>query len=211
MLNTQAIPSLGPLVQEYKLSTARVKEILFALLLSVPIGSCFLVGAFSQGSRLQHILLALLGLFCALPFFAGVYQLIRLSGVSLSLYENGLTFRRRGSQVSTTWEQVAAYYQESACRIVKQDGAVIEFGTTLEGINEVAEAIQAGTLPFHAAAALTAIRGSGSTAFAGLRPFESRLLGKGMNTLGLPLPQAGLKNLFERDTQQEKGIPGQEQ
>jgi hypothetical protein len=48
--------------------------------------------------------------------FVGIYQLFRLGGVSLSLYENGLVYRQRGRAFSTTWDEIDSVVQESACR-----------------------------------------------------------------------------------------------
>ncbi len=113
--------------------------------------------------------------------FAGIYQLFRLGGVSLSLYENGLIYRRRGRDFTTTWDEIDSYIQESACRITKKDGQVIEFGSSIEGVDEIAQEIQEQTLQRMLPQMKAAILDGSSVQFKGLKPFENRLPGKPLN------------------------------
>lgn len=175
---------LGRLVKEYKLSFARVKQLIILICISAAMATCFWLPAIfdsSLSSLAQRIGLSIVGLFLASPMFAGIYQLFRLSGVSLSLYENGLIYRRRGKDFMTTWDEIDSYIEESACRITKRDGEVIEFGLSIEDVDEVAQEIREQTLRRMLPQVKAAILNGSSVQFKGLKPFEKRLPGKALN------------------------------
>jgi hypothetical protein len=174
---------LGRLVKEYKLSSARVRQLIFLICISAGMASvCWLPATFESNETLTtRVGISILGLFVALPMFVGIYQLFRLGGVSLSLYENGLIYRRRGREFKTTWDEIDSYMQESACRITKKNGEVIEFGLSIEGVDEVAAAIQEQTLQRMLPQMKAAILNGSSVVFKGLQPFEKQYPGKALN------------------------------
>ncbi len=179
--HTTTNPSeLGRLVKEYKLSFARVKQLIFLICISAGMASvCWLPAIFESNESLTtRIGISILGLFVASPMIVGIYQLFRLGGVSLSLYENGLIYRRRGRDFMTTWDEIDSYIQESACRITKKNGEVIEFGLSIEGVDEVAQEIQEQTLQRMLPQIKAAILNGSSVLFKGLNPFEKRPAGK---------------------------------
>ena len=182
LLTTEA-SELGSLVKEYALSRARVKQIILVIGISATLASfCWLPAIFEPNDSLTtRIGISIVGPFVASPVFVGVYQLFRLSGVSLSLYTNGLIYRRRGKEYMTTWNEIDSYLCENAVRITKQNGQVIEFGPSLEGLDEVAQEIQAQTLQRRLPQMKAALQNGSSVQFNGLKPFEHRLPGKALN------------------------------
>src|SRR5260370_651730 len=105
-------------------------------------------------------------------------MLLTRRGSSVSLYENGLIYRRAGKEFVTTWDEIASYMQETACRITKKDGEVIEFGVDILGADEVAQRIQDETLKRMLPQVKAAILQGSSVQFKGLRPGEKIPLGK---------------------------------
>jgi Family of unknown function (DUF6585) len=178
-------PELGKLVKVYKLSKARVKQLIYISLFSAGMASCFFLPvAFERNSDLTtKIGVSLVGLFCSLPMFAGIYQLFRLQGVSLSLYKNGFIFQRRRKIAMTTWDEIDSYIQESACRITKKNGEVIEFGFSIDGFEEVADEILEQTLKRMLPQVTAAIQNGSSVQFKGLKPFKNKLPGRPLNNI----------------------------
>jgi hypothetical protein len=175
------LPELGKVVKEYKLSFIRVRELIIIILIGASFASCFLFGAISDtgsGEMVPRIALSFWGLVFSLPVILGIRELFRLRGVSLSLYENGLVYRRRGAVFSTTWDEIDSYIQGTACRIKKKDGQVIEFGLSIQGADEVADEIQEETLQRMLPQVKTAIKKGESVVFKGLQPLEKVPLGK---------------------------------
>ena len=174
------LPERGKLVKEYKLSIARVRELIIILLIGASFASCFLVAAISDpstGELVNRIALSFWGLVFLLPVILVIRELLRLRGVSLSLYENGLVYRRRGQVFSTTWDEIDSYRQESACRITKKDGQFFEFGLSIQGADEVADTIQEQTLQLMLPQVKAAIQNGGSVEFKGLQPLARAPLG----------------------------------
>jgi Family of unknown function (DUF6585) len=195
-------PELGKLVNEYKLSKARVKQLIFISGFSAAMASCFFLPVvFERNSDpTTKIGVSIVGLFCSIPMFAGIYQLFRLRGVSLSLYENGFIFQKRGTISLTTWDEIDSYIQESACRITKKSGEVIEFGHSIEGVEEVADAIIEQTLQRMLPQVRATIQNGSSVQFKGLKPFKNRLPGKPLNNFafaftGFSVNQFGITDL----------------
>jgi hypothetical protein len=132
--------------------------------------------------------------------FAGIYQLFRLRGVSMSLYENGLVYRRGSRTFTTSWDQIDSYIEGSACRITKKDGQVIEFGLSIEGVDEVAQEIQTQTLQRMLPQVKAAILNGGSAQFEGLKPFQKKLPGQALSNFafafaGFSVDQQGITAL----------------
>lgn len=137
---------LGRLVKEYRTSSAYVKRMVVVSLISTAVASFFFVGAAQMSNDLAGVIvLSIVGLFFLLPALLGTYMLISRRGASLSLYENGLLYRRGGKVSTTTWDEIDSYIQETACRITRRDGEVIEFGLNLEGVDQVALKVQEET------------------------------------------------------------------
>ena len=137
---------LGRLVKEYRKSSAYVIKVGVVSLISATVASFFFVGAAQMTNDLAGgIVLSIVGLLFLLPALFGIYMLIRSRGSSLSLYENGLLYRGGGKVSTTTWDEIDSYIQETACRVTRKDGEVIEFGLNLEGVDEVAVKIQEET------------------------------------------------------------------
>ena len=185
--STANASGLGKLVKEYRLSSARVRQIILVICLSAGLASfCWLPAVFETNDSLAtRIAISIVGLFVACPMFVGIYQLFRLGGVSLSLFENGLIYRKRGQDFVTTWDEIGSYLEESACRITKIDGQVIEFGLNIESVDEVAQEIRKQTLQRLLPQVKAAILNGSSVQFKGLKPFEKRLPGKALNNFSL--------------------------
>lgn len=182
--STTTNPSgLGRLVKEYKLSFARVKQLSIVICVSAGLALFCLLPAILEphDSLTTRIGISIVGLFVASPVFFGIRELFRLGGVSLSLYENGLIYRRHGKDFMTTWDEIDSYIQESACRITKKNGEVIEFGLSIEGVDEVAQEIQDQTVQRMLPQVKAAILNGSSVQFRGLKPFKDRLPGKTLN------------------------------
>jgi hypothetical protein len=125
---------------------------------------------------------AIIGLFFLLPAVFIILMLFLQRGASLSLYENGLISRKGGKESMTTWDEIDSYIQETACRIVKKDGEVIEFG--LVGIkdgDEVTQKIQEETLQRMLPQVKAAILQGSSVQFKGWKPAEKIPLGKALD------------------------------
>ncbi len=177
-------PELGNLLKGYGLSRARVRQLLGLMSISVAMALLFWLPAIfdPHADLVTRIGVFVVGLFCASPAAVGVYEVVRLSGISLALYENGLVYRRRGVQHATTWDDIDTYTQDTACRIVCRDGQVIEFGLSIEGVDdEVAEEIQKQTLQRMLPRVKAAIANGSSVRFEGLKPFKGQLPGKALN------------------------------
>jgi hypothetical protein len=175
---------LGQLVKEYKKSSANVAKVIVASLVSGLIAALFFTGSISNAAAKDlagTIALSIIGLLFLLPPAFGVYMLMRGRGARLFLYDNGLIYRGGGQEVTTAWDEIASYLQETACRITKQDGAVIEFGLNIQDANEVVQKIQEETLRVMLPRARTTIRNGSSIQFKGLTPAENAPLGKALN------------------------------
>ncbi len=200
-LSAASRPGLGNLVKDYRLSRARVREIFVIMLISGAVAACFFLTAIfsndvSPDGLRTRIGITLPGLLFTLPVAFGIRQLIRVGGSSLSLYEEGLVYRRRGKVTAATWDEIESYIQDAACRITKRDGTVIEFGSNIEGLAEVMDEIQAQTLRRMLPRARAAIRAGGTVEFSGLKLPG----GKGLNQFayaasGYALDEQGISTL----------------
>jgi hypothetical protein len=175
---------LGRLVREYKASAAGIGRIIFVALVCVAIAALFFFGALSEAWSREWggvVALSIIGLVFLLPVLLAVYVLFRGRGACLSLYENGLFFSRGGKESTTTWDEIDSYMQEMACRIVKKDGEVIEFGQGIRGADEVAQTIQDETLKLMLPKVMAAIRNGSRVEFKGWKPAEKIPLGRGLS------------------------------
>src|SRR2546430_6370184 len=175
---------LGRLVKDYQRSSANVAKVIIASLISFAIAALFFAGSVSNamsGSIAGTIVLSIVGLLFLLPPFFGIYTLIRGRGASLSLYENGLIYRRGGKEFMTAWDEIASYIQETACRITKKNGDVIEFGLNIKDADEVAQRIQDETLRIMLPQVKAAALGGSSVQFKGLKPAEKAPLGAALD------------------------------
>ena len=175
---------LGRLVKDYKRSSANVAKVIIASLVSAGIAALFFIGVVStamSGDIAGAIVLSIIGLLFLLPPGFGIYMLIRGRGAHLSLYENGLIYRQGGREFVTAWDEIASYIQETACRITKKDGEVIEFGLNIKDVNEVVYKIQAETLRIMLPQMKTAILNGSSVQFKGLKPAGKVPLGKALD------------------------------
>lgn len=175
---------LGRLVREYKASAAGIGRIIFVALVCVAIAALFFFGALSEAWSREWggvVALSIIGLVFLLPVLLAVYVLFRGRGACLSLYENGLFFSRGGKESTTTWDEIDSYMQEMACRIVKKDGEVIEFGQGIRGADEVAQTIQDETLKLMLPKVMAGIRTGSRVEFKGWKPAETIPLGRGLS------------------------------
>ena len=175
---------LGRLVKEYKASAAGIGRIIFVALVCVAIAALFFFGALSEAWAREWggvVGLSIIGSIFLLPVVVAIYTLFRGRGARLSLYENGLFFRRSGKESTTTWDEIDSYSQEMACRIVKKDGEVIEFGQGIKGVDEVAQRMQDETLKLMLPKVMAAIRNGSRVEFKGWKPAEKIPLGKGLS------------------------------
>jgi len=139
---------LGRLVKEYGKSSSQMVKVIVVSLISAAVAALVFSGVFSQqmsDNLAGQIVLSILGLVLLLPALFGIYMLIRGRGASLRLHENGLLYRRGGKESSTTWDEIDSYIQETACRITRKDGEVIEFGLNITDADQVAVKIQEET------------------------------------------------------------------
>jgi len=172
---------LGRFLKEYKGSARGVAKLVIVAAICVGIAALFFVGAASEARSHEFVgmvVLSIIGLLFLAVFLFGIYMLFRSRGASLNLYENGLSFQRAGKESTTTWDEIASYMQEMACRITKKDGEVIEFGVNIQGADEVAQRIQDETLKRMLPQVKAAILQGSSVQFKGLRPGEKLPLGK---------------------------------
>jgi hypothetical protein len=175
---------LGGLVKDYKRSAANFAKVVIVSLISAAIAALFFAGSVSNamsGNVAGTIGLSIFGLLFLLPGFLGTFMLLRGRGASLSLYENGLIYRRGGKEFSTAWDEIDSYIQETACRITRKDGEVIEFGLNIKDANEVAQKIQGETLRIMLPQVKTALDNGSSVQFKGLKPAEKAPLGKALD------------------------------
>ncbi len=172
--------ALGKLVKDYQSSRARIIKIVVLALVSGGIALIFFTAAVldTQNGRAGKIGLSVIGALFSLPVIVVVYTLLKGRGVSISLYENGLVCRRAGREFVTSWDDIASYMQETACRITKKDGEMIEFGVNIQGVDEVARVIQDETLKRMLPQVKAAILQGSSVQFKGLRPGEKIPFGK---------------------------------
>lgn len=212
-MNDLAAASLGALVKDYRLSASRIREISVIMLISGAVAACFFLTALlSDDTSLDglrtRIGLTLPGLLFTLPVIFGVRQLIMVGGSSLSLYEDGLVYRRRGQALSTTWDEVDSTIADAACRITKKDGTVIEFGASIEGLADVMDVIEAQTLRRMLPAARAAIQSGGTVEFKGLKLPG----GKGLNRFaqaasGYAVDARGISSLDHASKQGNQSLP----
>lgn len=174
-------PQLGRLLKEYKKSSAQAAMIIVLSLISAAVAAGFFSVWFSDESLALKIGLSIPGLLFLLPGLAGIYVLFRGRGACLRLYENGLLFRRGGKESTTTWDEIDSYMQETACRLVKKDGEVIEFGQGLKAADEVARTIHAETLKLMLPRFKAAIGQGSRVEFKGWKPADKIPLGKGLS------------------------------
>jgi hypothetical protein len=175
---------LGRFMKEYRVSAGGVAKLIIIAAICAGIAALFFVGAVSEASSHEFggmVALSILGLvFLAISIF-GIYMLFRSGGASLRLYENGLSFRRAGKEASTTWAEIDSYMQEMACRIVKKDGEVIEFGSGLKDADEVAQKIQDETLKIMLPQVNAALGSGSRVEFKGWQPADKVPLGRGLS------------------------------
>jgi formylglycine-generating enzyme required for sulfatase activity len=171
---------LGRFVKEYKASAGGVAKIIILTAICAGIAVLCLVAAVSAAQSHEFVGMVAVSIF-GLLFLAvslyGIYNLFRSRGASLRLFENGLSFVRGGKESTTTWDEIDSYMQETACRITKKDGEIIEFGLNIKGADEVAQRIQDETLKRMLPQVKAAILQGSSVQFKGLRPGE-KILGK---------------------------------
>jgi len=175
---------LGRLLKEYKKSSANIVKVIVVSLISAAVASFFFLGAFSaemSNNVAGKIVLSIVGLLFLLPALLGIYMLIRGRGASLSLYENGLIYRRGAKESTTTWDEIESYIQETACRVTKKDGEVIEFGLNIKDADEVALRIQEETSKRMLPQMKAAILKGASVQFKGLKPADRIPLGKALD------------------------------
>src|SRR6266436_3090795 len=175
---------LGRFIKEYKRSRASIRTLIVVTLVCVLMASIFLFGAFSEAQSKEWggvVGLSIIGCLFLLPVFAGIYVSFRGRGANLTLYEYGLSFLRGGRESTTTWDEIDSYMQETACRITKKDGEVIEFGQNLSDAAEIAQKIQEETLKLMLPRAQAAIRNGSNVEFKGWTAADKIPLGKGFS------------------------------
>jgi hypothetical protein len=175
---------LGRFIKEYKSSGSSLRTLIFVVLVCLLIASIFFIGAFSEARTREWggvVALSLIGALFLLPVVLGIYVLFRGRGASLSLFEHGLYFRRGGKESTTTWDEIDSYMQETACRITRRDGEVIEFGQSLRDAGEIAEKIQEETLKRMLPDVTAAIRRGSTVEFKGWTAADKIPLGKGFS------------------------------
>lgn len=171
---------LGRLVKDYQGSRAQIIKVVIVAVISGGIALIFFTAAVldTQNGLAAKIGFSVIGALFSLPVIVAAYRLLKNRGASLSLHENGVVYRRAGREFVTTWDEIASYMQETACRIAKKDGDVIEFGVNIQGADEVAQRIQDETLKRLLPQVKAAILQGSSVQFKGLRPGEKIPLGK---------------------------------
>ena len=176
---------LGRFLKEYKASAGGVAKLIIIAVVCFGVAALLLVGAVAGAQAHEFagmVALSIFGLlFLAVSIFS-IYMLFRSRGACLRLYENGLSFRRAGKESTTTWDEIDSYMQETACRITKKEGEVIEFGLNIKGADEVAQRIQDEILSRMLPQARAAILNGSSVQFKGLKPLEKVPLGKAVDT-----------------------------
>lgn len=194
--------NLGSLVKDYQGSRAQIIKILIVALISGGVALIFFTAAVldTQNGLAGKIGFSVIGALFSLPVIVGAYTLLKSRGVSVSLYENGLVYRRAGKEFVTTWNEIASYMQETACRITKKDGEMIEFGANIRGADEVAQRIQAETLKIMLPQVKATILQGSSVQFKGVRPGAKIPLGKTLDqfaaaTSGFTVDAGGITSI----------------
>lgn len=175
---------LGRFLKEYKSAAGGVAKLIIIALIFAGIAALFFVGAISEAQSKAFggmVALSIIGLvFVAVAFFS-IYTLFRGRGACLRLHENGFIFRRAGKESTCAWDEIESYMQEMACRIVKKDGEVIEFGSGLNEADEIAQKIQDETLQIMLPQVKGAIANGSQVEFKGWKPADKVPLGKGLS------------------------------
>ncbi len=98
----RSIP-LGRLVKEYKSSRAQMIKIMILALISGGVALIFFAAAVLDSSNglAGKIGFSVIGTLFSLPVIAALYMLVSRRGSSVSLYENGLVYRRVGKEFKT--------------------------------------------------------------------------------------------------------------
>lgn len=176
--------ALGNLIKEYKGSRSSRARIVVVSLVCVLISSIFFLSAAVSVGRKEWggvVGFSIIGSVFFLPVLVAIYVMFHGRGASLRLYEHGLSFSRGGKESSTAWDEIESYMQETACRITKKDGEVIEFGQGLTEADEIAQKIQEETLKLMLPQVKLAIRNGSSVEFKGWKPADKIPLGKGLS------------------------------
>ncbi len=103
--------------------------------------------------------------------FFGIWQLFRMAGVSLELYEHGLIYRPHGLEFMTTWNEIVTLNGTRTCLITRQDDRQVEFGAGIAGFEESAGTIWCACLRHLLPGSLEALRAGSNVTFKGILPF----------------------------------------
>ncbi|MDX6711451.1 MAG: hypothetical protein QOH96_2467 [Blastocatellia bacterium] len=173
--------ALGRLVKEYKRSTASVVTLVVVALLLFAFAAFLIVAAIfsTQDSISTRHSAAILGGIFLLPVIVCLLFLLK-GRASLSLYENGIVYHRKGKDSITTWDDVEVYAEGVAGRIQKKNGEQFDIGRGLKDEDEFFEKIQEQTLIRLGPRVKAAIFKGETVTFKGLQPSENRFL-KSMN------------------------------
>ena len=182
--NSATNPSLlGRVVADYKSSRAQIIKIVIIALICGGVALIFFTAAIldTQNGLAGKIGFSVIGALFSLPVIAGFYTLLSRRGSSVSLYENGLVYRRGGKDFVTTWDEIASYTEFNACRIEKKNGEAFDFGASVNGFEEIAERVKQETLSRILPQVKAAIINGSSVQFRGLRADEQTTFSKALN------------------------------
>lgn len=175
------ISGLGNPVKEYKRSGKSFAKVLIVSLICLFISVLLFAGAFGGTKGLdQRIVLSILGLVFLLPPGFGLYMLITRRGSSVTLHENGLIYRQAGKDFATTWDDVIALTESTACRVETEKGECFDLGHNVEDFDEIALKLRDETLKRMLPKAKGLIDGGGSLSFKGLKAEGKIPLGKAL-------------------------------
>lgn len=176
------LSGLGNEIKEYQRSNASIVKTLIISLICLMISALIFSGALGENRAWdQRIVLTILALVILLPAVFGFYMLITRRGSSVTLYENGLVYRRGGKIFATTWDDIASLTESTASRIEKKNGEAFDLGQNVVGYPELAFKLREETLNRLLPKMKESIARGGSLTFKGLQA-------QGKVPMGGPLP-----------------------
>jgi len=164
------LSGLGNPIREYKRSQKSFVKVLIVSLVCLLIAGLLFFGAFGENKGWdQRIVLSILGLVFLLPPVFGIYMLITRRASSVTLYENGLVYRRGGKEFASRWDDIASLTESTACRIETKNGEAFDLGQNVEGYEEIALKLREETLKRLLPKARDLLKAGASLPFKGLK------------------------------------------
>ena len=136
--------NLGRAFKEYKKASGSAVKVIIVMVICAVIAAVLFFVPFleNQIDYVQVTVLWIVGLMVLVPFFVGAYSFWQGRGAILTLYENGLSYRRGRKNSTAVWDEIAFLTQGLTCRIETKNSEIIEFGSNIAGFGEIAKKIE---------------------------------------------------------------------